>query len=68
VVILDVLGARLDGFEASGLPRLVHSLHERGLEVIVAGRRSSAGAPGEGLETPDLPSAIALAFQLASFS
>jgi hypothetical protein len=66
VVIVDVLGARLDGVESVGLASLVARVRRRGIEVIVAGRRTSRGlAPlAEGLETRDVTAGIALAFQL----
>jgi hypothetical protein len=66
VVIVDVVGARVDGAAALGLAGLVSRLSRRGLEVIVAGRRTDARLPAlaEGLETRDVSSGIALAFQL----
>ena len=66
VVIIDVLGARLDGTESVGLPSLVSRIRRRDIEVIVAGRRADLDLPllTEGLETRDVTTGIALAFQL----
>ena len=61
-----MLGARLDGTESVGLPSLVSRIRRRDIEVIVAGRRADVDLPllTEGLETRDVTTGIALAFQL----